>query len=92
MSVCVCACSVGSDSVDRSPPGSSVRGILQARILECARVCCRFLQQGILLSVVSGTPWESYNVSPGIGGTIVPFSSACRGLKAESFMEYVVKV
>ena len=38
MCVCVCvSCSVVSDSVtptDCSPPGSSVRGILQARILE----------------------------------------------------------
>ena len=36
--MCVCvSCSVVSDSVtpmDCSPPGSSVRGILQARILE----------------------------------------------------------
>ena len=32
--VCVCMCSVMSDSMDCSPPGSSVHGILQARILE----------------------------------------------------------
>ena len=35
--VCVCVCSVASDSdpMDCSPRGSSVHGILQARILEC---------------------------------------------------------
>ena len=32
--VCVLSCSVVSDPMDCSPPGSSVRGILQARILE----------------------------------------------------------
>ena len=32
--VCVCYCSVMSDPMDCSPPGSSVHGILQARILE----------------------------------------------------------
>ena len=35
--VCVCVCSVLTlcDPMDCSPPGSSVLGILQARILEC---------------------------------------------------------
>ena len=32
--VCVSACSVMSDSMDCSPPGSSVPGIFQVRILE----------------------------------------------------------
>ena len=40
---CVCAkslqsCPILSDPMDRSPPGSSVHGILQARILEWATV------------------------------------------------------
>ena len=49
--VCVCdsrllSCPTLSDPMDCSPPGSSVHGILQARILECS---C-FLLQGIFLT------------------------------------------
>ena len=42
--VCVCVCEVAQscptlcDPVDCSPPGSSVHGILQARILECVAI------------------------------------------------------
>ena len=40
--VCVCVCAVMSDSaipsIDCSPPGSSVHGMSQARILECAAI------------------------------------------------------
>ena len=50
------SCSVKSNSLrprDCSPPGSSVRGILQARILEWKKnigVGRRFLRQGIFLT------------------------------------------
>ena len=45
---CVCvSCSVVSDSMDCSPLGSSIHGILQARILELS---CHFLLQGIFLT------------------------------------------
>ena len=37
------SCQTLCDPMDCSPPGSSVHGILQARILEC----CHFLLQGI---------------------------------------------
>ena len=41
---CVCACVLGhsvvSDPMDCSPPGSSVRGIPQARSLEQVAVSC----------------------------------------------------
>ena len=39
--VCVCACSVMSNScdlIDCGPPGSSVHGIIQARMLECIAI------------------------------------------------------
>ena len=42
--VCVCACAVSQlcltlcDPMDYSPPGSSVHGILQARVLECVAI------------------------------------------------------
>ena len=55
--VCVCvrarACSVAQlhltlcDAMDDSPPGSSVHGILQARILQANGVASHFLLQGI---------------------------------------------
>ena len=34
-SACIYICSVPSVPMDHSPPGSSVHGILQARIVEC---------------------------------------------------------
>ena len=45
---CVCAqlCTTFCDTMDCSPPGSAVCGILQARILEY----CHFLLQGIFLT------------------------------------------
>ena len=39
-------CPTLCDDMDCSPPGSSVHGILQARILEWAAISC-FLLQGI---------------------------------------------
>ena len=40
--VCVCAqsCLTLCDPVDCSPPGSSIRGVLQARILEWVAISC----------------------------------------------------
>ena len=36
--VCVCVCCLVCDPMDLSPPGSSIYGILQARILECVAI------------------------------------------------------
>ena len=56
---CVCSatqsCPILGDPVDCSPPGSSVHGIFQARILGGAGVC-RFLLQGIFLAQGSNSP------------------------------------
>ena len=35
---CVCVCCLVCDPMDLSPPGSSIYGILQARILECIAI------------------------------------------------------
>ena len=53
-SVCVCACSVMSDSLQASGldslPGSSVHGILQARILEWVAISDRYWKSSLSLS------------------------------------------
>ena len=68
MSVCVCArvhvctrlvtqlCPALCDPLDCSPPGSSVHGILQARVLEWGAIPFSGMDlQGIILSKISET-------------------------------------
>ena len=71
VSVCVCvclviqACSILFDPMDYSPPGSSVRGIFQARIVEWVAISS---------SRGSSQPRDGTHVScvPGIAGGFFP--------------------
>ena len=57
MCVFLCMCSVMSDLLDCSPPGSSVHGIFQARILEQVAISPFCHLQGIF-------PTQGLNSSP----------------------------
>ena len=57
--MCVCICLILCDPVECSPPGSSVHGILQERILECtaipfSRVCAHVCIWQRVLAEASG--------------------------------------
>ena len=77
LNLCMCACAQSClticDPMDSSPPGSSVHGIFQARILEGVAILQRtFLTQGSNLHLLCLLHWQAGSlplVLPGKPGT-----------------------
>ena len=66
MCMCVCVhaqlCPTLCNTMDRSPPGSSVHGIFQARILEWVAISFSkemFLTQGSILHLLHFLHWQA---------------------------------
>ena len=66
-------CPTLSDPMDCSPPGSSVRGIFQARVLEWGAIAF-YIDYSVIKRIDSGSPGTSYIVRKAQFKTILLFT------------------